>query len=337
MSQQMTPDDLWVARLRDRADEVTPDVLTDVGIVVRRGRRRRAARRASAIGGAAVLAIGIALGAAPAMRLLTDDVRPAVLPEDREVVVDTTNGTITLPLDRYFLTETEQAEVRHASALAMHECAADRGYAISDLASRSFLTPWTEPNPIGDRRFGVWWMPSAETFGYGTSGVPSNTYGVSDETGGRARTGEQRDILDECGQTPTVQQFWPDTELSEHTPDFVGLALESSAGRAALDDWDACLVTHGLYRREQGGRWDVTDGERRSNGTPAEYGDNLGPASAVVDARCKADVDLVDRLTQMVADRQAPFIAAHRSELTAIRVALDNSLDRARDYVDEHG
>jgi len=76
MSQQMTPDDLWVRRLQDRADEVTPDVPTDAGIVVRRGRRRRTARRASALAGTAVLALGIALGAAPALRLLTDDVRP---------------------------------------------------------------------------------------------------------------------------------------------------------------------------------------------------------------------------------------------------------------------
>ena len=37
MSQQMTPDDLWVRRLQDRADEVTPDVPADVGVVVRRG------------------------------------------------------------------------------------------------------------------------------------------------------------------------------------------------------------------------------------------------------------------------------------------------------------
>ena len=59
--------------------------------------------------------------------------------------------------------------------------------------------------------------------------------------------------------------------------------------------------------------------------------------SAVIDARCKADVHLVERLTQMVADRQAPFIEAHRSELTAVRVALDDSLRRARAYVADHG
>ena len=103
-----------------------------------------------------------------------------------------------------------------------------------------------------------------------------------------------------------------------------------------LREWDACLGTHGLQRYPQGGRWDVTDGKRRSGDTPVEYGEPLGPDSAVIDARCKADVDLIDRLTSMVADRQAPFIAAHRSELTAVRDALDVSLQRARTYVDQH-
>ena len=337
MSQQMTPDDLWVRRLQDRAEEVAPDVLTDAGIVVRRGRRRRTVHRASATAGVAVLALGVVLGAAPVTRLLTEDVRPAVLPEDREVVIDTTDGTITLPLDRYFLTEGEQAEVLHASALAMHECAADRGYVISDRLSQSFLDPWTEPSPTGDRRFGVWWMPGTETYGYGTwGGATGNAYGVA--LGSYVpRTDEQRDIVSECGQTPTVQQFWPDTELSDHTPDFVKLALESSDGLAALDEWDACLDTHGLHRNELAGRWDVTDGQRNSGSTPAQYGEPLGPDSAVIDAQCKADVHLVDRLTLLVADRQAPFIATHRSELTVIRVALDDSLRRARAYVAEHG
>ena len=287
--------------------------------------------------GTAVLAVGIVLGAAPATRFLTEDVRPAVLPEDREVVIDTTNGTITLPLDRYFLTEPEQAEVIHASALAMRQCAADRGYVITDPASRALLTPLTEPNPIGDPRFGVWWIPSAEQFGYGRWGAISNTYGVASQSEVSPRTAEQKDILEECGETPTVQQFWPDTELSDHTPDFVRLALESSAGVSALDEWDACLATHGLHRNELAGRWDVTDGQRNSGGTPVQYGEPLGPESAVIDAQCKADVHLVDRLTRMVADRQAPFIATHRSELTAIRVALDASLERARAYVAEHG
>ena len=256
------------------------------------------------------------------MRLLTEDVRPAVLPEDREVVIDTTNGTITLPLDRYFLTEGEQAEVLHASALAMHECAADRGYVFTDPRSG-----WREPVegalPTGDRRFGVWWMPGAETYGYGT-GRPHPPPTGPPWPSAHEPTSSVKSSS-ECGQTPTVQQFWPGTELSEPVPDFVKLARESSAGQAVLDDWEACLGTHGLQRNEER----PLGHHRRQaqlGGTRVEYGEPLGPDSAVLDARCKADVDLVDRLTQIVADLQAPFIAAHRSELTALRVALDDSL-----------
>ena len=85
------------------------------------------------------------------------------------------------------------------------------------------------------------------------------------------------------------------------------------------------------------GRWDVSDGKRSSGGTPVEDGEPLGPESALVDAQCKADVDLVPRLAQMVADRQASYIATHRAELTAIEAALDDSLARARRYVEQHG
>ena len=83
-------------------------------------------------------------------------------------------------MDRYFLTEPEQAEVLHASALAMHECAAEGGYVISDPLSMSLLNPGTPPHPVGDRRFGVWWMPSAESWGYdAVGGVSGNAYGVA--------------------------------------------------------------------------------------------------------------------------------------------------------------
>ena len=122
MSHDLLPDDLWVARLKARADEVTPDVDTDTGTVVRRGRRRRSVRRAATVvGGTAAVAAVLALGAASALRLVTHEVPPAEQPADHAVVIDTSDGTITLPWDRYFLTETEQAEVVHASALG-HAC-----------------------------------------------------------------------------------------------------------------------------------------------------------------------------------------------------------------------
>ncbi|MGY4645198.1 hypothetical protein [Cellulomonas sp. URHB0016] len=339
MRQDTSPDDLWVRRLRERADEVVPDIPTDAASALRGGRRRRTRRRASVVTGVAALAVAIALGAAPAARLLTADALPAALPEDLEVVIDRTDGTITLPLDRYSLTETERSEVLHASALAMRACAAERGYDVTDFWSGTYLTPSTVPDPIGDLRFGVWWMPSAREFGYVTRSVPHQRYGVSTRDMDDTRTRAQQTILDECGRTPTVQQFWPSTDLGEPAPDFVRQAAQSPAGQLVIRDWDACLQAHGLRSEDLGLSWAVTDaeGRRRSGDTPTEYGEPLGPDSAVVDAGCKTDVDLVPRLTRMVAERQAPFIAAHRGELTAVRAALDESLRRARAYVAQHG
>ena len=211
--------------------------------------------------------------ATSATRLLTEDVQPAVRPEDREVVIDTSDGTITLPLDRYFLTEPEQAEVLHASALAMHECAADRGFVISDPVSMALLDPGIPPLSGATGGSACGGCPPRRGGATAPWGVSGNAYGVAVGTiVGAPRTADQREIISECGQTPTVQQFWPEAELSEHTPDFVKLAVESSAGRTALDEWDACLATHGLHRDEEAGRWDVTDGQRNSGSTPDQYG-----------------------------------------------------------------
>ncbi len=334
----LTEDEEFAAGLRSavRLDELRSGAQPDrVLLTSRRAQRRRALRTSAAVV-CGVLAAGLAGPALVEDARRTAEAPPASRPEDREVVVDTTDGTITLPLDRYFLSETEQAEVTHASALAMRACAADHGYEVTDRESRFLRPPSTQPDPIGDRRFGVWWMPSAETYGYGTSGTQPHTYGVTKRALDPSRTDEQQDILDECGRTPAVQQLWPDTALAEPLPDFLEQALDSSAGQAVLREWDACLVDHGLQHDPRTGRWDVTDGARSSGSTLVTAGEPLGPDSAVVDAGCKADVDLVDRLTRMVADRQAPFIATHRAELTAVRDALDGSLRRARASVDEH-
>jgi len=77
MSHDLIPDDLWIRRLQQRADEVTPVVSTDESVTLRRGRRRRAVRRAAIVGASAAATVAIALGAAPVLRLVADDTRPA--------------------------------------------------------------------------------------------------------------------------------------------------------------------------------------------------------------------------------------------------------------------
>ncbi len=153
-----------------------------------------------------VLAVGFA---AP---VLVQEVRrstlvePATQPEDFEVVVDTTNGTITLPWDRYFLSESEQAEVSRASALAMRACAAEHGYDIPEQSTGGDI-PY-------DRRYGIWWMPQVEVFGYNVPSTPAMSAWQAAGGDQVSTTDQQMAILEDCNATPDVQQFWPKTQLS---------------------------------------------------------------------------------------------------------------------------
>ncbi len=304
------------ARLDDLHSGLEPE---RVLLSSRRAKRRRSvAVSLVAIVGATAVALAVPAGVHELRR--ATQVQPAVHPDDSRVVVDRTNGTITFPWDRYFLTDEEQAEVQHASNLAMSACAAEQGYDIP-------TTPDLGANIPGNRLFGVWWMPSVEQYGYDVPQTPQLTNSVATQGDGPEPTDDQMAILEACNQTPTVQQFWPNRTLKGVSPDFEAQVLASEAGRAVVQSWDACLARHGLHRVDPGNSWSVAD----------DSGQPPGKAIAVTDAQCKADVGLVEQLAQMVADRQAPFIAAHRSELTTIRVGLEDSLKRARLYIAEHG
>ena len=116
--------------------------------------------------------------------------------------------------------------------------------------------------------------------------------------------------------------------MSETPPDFAAQVFASEAGRAVFRDWEACITEHGLARDETLSPWAVLD----------ETGQQPpGVGTAVIDARCKTDVDFVQRLAQLQANLEAPFIAAHRDELDRIRDDHDRALTSARAYVVDHG
>ena len=178
----LTTDEEFAARLRSsvRLDELHSDAQPEQVLLTSRRAQRRRALRASAAVLCGVLAVGFAGPALVQEVRRAADVRPATQPEDLEVVVDTTNGTITLPWDRYFLTESRAAEVERARAAWRCARAPPSGATTSSTARpRRSSTPSARPNPIGDRRFGVWWMPSAEKYGYGTWATQPHTYGVT--------------------------------------------------------------------------------------------------------------------------------------------------------------
>lgn len=322
----MTPttEEQYAARLRSaiHLDDLHSDAQPEQVLHASQRAQRRRALRTSAVVLCGVLGLAFAAPALMDAVRRTADVPPATQPEDVEVVVDMTNGTITLPWDRYFLSESERSEVSRASALAMRACAAERGYDIPVQSSGGDI-PY-------DRRYGIWWMPQVEVFGYDVPTTPAMAAWQAAGGDRGTTTDAQTAILEECNATPAVQQFWPTDRLSISgvTPRFEEQVFESEAGRAVFQEWEECLVAHGLHRDESASPWGVSDGTGQQP---------PGVATAVIDAQCKADVDYIERLAQLQADVQAPYIAAHRGELTAMRATLDESLRRARVYIAEHG
>ena len=159
----------------------------------------------------------------------------------------------------------------------------------------------------------------------------------TDTVGGRSTDldldDQQNRILAGCGRTRTVQQFWPTPSCASRRRTSGRRRSRALPRQAALQEWDACLVTQGLHRAH--GPLGYHRRQRRSQGTPEEYGDDLGNDSAVVDARCKADVRLVERLT-----RPSPTCRAVRSQPTgSLTAAATRSTTRwtGNDDVAEHG
>lgn len=319
-----TPTDDFTARLRSavQLDELHSQ-LDPEQVLISTLRSQRRHRLLASAAATCVLVAGLAVWG-PLMADRGSEQPPpaaAVLPEDTLVEIDTTTGTITLPWDRYWLTESEQADVSRASALAMRECAAERGYDIPETTSAG-------TSIAGDRRYGIWWLPTVEQFGYDYPRTPQQQIAVDAEATTVGPTDEQMAILEECNATPTLRALWPNPRLSEVVPDFAQAARETTEGQAVFEDWADCLETHGLKRNEALSPWAVTDDSGEQS---------PGTASAITDAQCKADVDFIARLAQIEAKLQAPYIAQHRDELTAVRAALEESVALARNYIADHG
>jgi len=149
MSQDLTPDDLWVARLHRRANDVAPEVPVAVGAAIAQGRRRRAVRRASAAAAVAAAAVVIALGAAPATRLFAADARPVQPGAEASVIVATAEQRAAR--DRDLARKAEQNGIvnppevavvrwitRSDEVFVMADCLLAAGYEVTNVSADGY-------------------------------------------------------------------------------------------------------------------------------------------------------------------------------------------------------
>ncbi|MET0433525.1 MAG: hypothetical protein ABW025_05100 [Cellulomonas sp.] len=303
-----TPDDDLARRLRARADAEVPTMSVDVAAVVRGGRRRRLARGGAVLAVTAFAVAGAwsgvrALDAAPGDLQPAGTSTPAPSPADADLHarVDPEAGTITFPMARYDLTAEEWATVWLARSWEAKVCAeaeVGRPLAWETAIPRS---------PHSDRTFGVWDLEEAQEYGYA---VPPE--------GGRPAGAVDADVpmsvWEGCAASPTIQAMSPEVEgsyeLAEALRQADEVAASSEASRGAVADWTSCLAGYSL--EPAGG-----DSGYAVAGASTSRWDRESVALAVVDVRCKTEVDFVPRMADARAAAHAPVLAMFRDELEA--------------------
>lgn len=228
-------------------------------------------------------------------------------------------GEISLPLDRFGLSEEELRTQAYAYRLALNACMARSGnsYPVIDRTD--------DPLP-SSRRYGLWVMDEARATGYR---LPTETPAQKriDRASSRSSTPAALEALRFCGrvhQNLVVEQpLASDLAAFEIYSD----ALRKPSAVAAIRDWHRCLAARG-----------VKPPRGAENFTPADAPNGVGGRRiALVDVTCKDKVMLVRRLANTEAGLQNQFIARFRDRLIEQRDEVERVLARVEGVIAREG
>ena len=238
--------------------------------------------------------------------------------------LDTSVGSISLPLDEYSVTKEQFLLIDKANNLVLADCVAAAGQP---------MVPAETTATIGDdRRFGIWVPGFAERYGYDpVPGLTKIGYasGVSETTEASIATFEgckerlQSELLpvlllNVAGTSGTVQKGLDEAKSQ---------AASSSDWKQAREDWFKCQETNGLKPRRADNQWGPE--------LPDDKEGQIRIASQ--DVACKTEVRLVQRLGDVLARFQAEYIAKNHAALVAEQKKRDEVLAKADHVVSSHG
>lgn len=283
------------------------------------------------LGGA--LAIGMLFSLAACAGPTVVDASDVERDPTAKAVLDYENVQITYPLDKFSLSNEEEDVIYRAREQIIGECLVKNG---------QVNMPYT-PSPEEDRDFGIWNVERAQRYGFA---IPEETSEDQDSTASNPDLESQRQ---HCVDDPAVSE-----KLSSVTPDlWLDLALyessvveqvRSAAYTAAseLSEWDnarsdysACLRESGLTLNEDG--WGSKE-HATMNAEGSESGTAASEAEiriAVSEATCNQQVDLTQRLADLVASYQAPLIAQNEAALQEESDDIRSKLSAAREALGE--
>lgn len=233
-------------------------------------------------------------------------------------IVREETGEIVLPLEQFTLSHQERQTVNHARRLLTAECMAKAGYDWPQIDLRG------EP-PMINLRYGIFGESIAARYGYKGRPESPQVDELIQFNSRELSVGEQA-ALESCSEAPQLAQLrWEDptpgdlaafgihAEIVENTPE----------GRAAIDDWRACLDRQGIS---------VDDDEWIPSGVGPDLDENH-LRIAVTDARCKRETELVETLAELEAAEQAEIIRANEVALVEQRRQAAEVVARAEEVI----
>jgi hypothetical protein len=337
----MNDDELLVSRLRSLAGDDVPMPRVDRAEVLRRGRRRRALRASGTTMGVGVLCAGLYLGTgglgggpAPESTLApaSGSVEPATGDEPPQdptadppatpprAVVDETTGTVTLPLDEWFLSRQELAVVTSAREAYLARCMTDAGF--GDTVE--LVGPVQEPPGNGNAdAYGAWRVETLEATGYelGQTVYP-NLFRSGD-----AAAETQRSTC--FGELRALGIDWDLDRFEVIAPAGSETFAHTDEGQTVLGEWRQCLVDNGVAPPAEAS--DMIPAE--AHGAPLAEQVRIGR----IDIACKDGLDTIQRLADVDAAQQVEYIARAQAYLEERKPVERAGLAAAEAYLASQG
>ncbi|MFI9486978.1 hypothetical protein ACIG47_11360 [Promicromonospora sp. NPDC052451] len=259
---------------------------------------------------------------------------------DLSADLDRQSGAIVFPADRLKMTRSDVETLDSAYSFAVAACAKDLGVDYSPFA------PNDEPLYDASNYFGVWLEKYAQEFGFvapmtpadmaanGVKGAPSVTEhapGAGPESA--QLSDDDRAQLEPCFTSEEASRFdavslagaapW-NGPLGQIDAEFFGYP----EAEEVVADYDDCLKANGLQPQPD------TPGFARGADSREISAEQIELALKVV--ACKDEVDYVQRLADVMADKQAPIIEDYATEMVAQKEKTDQVVAEAEAYISEH-
>lgn len=230
---------------------------------------------------------------------------------DGSAVVDPVSGTIELPLDRYGMTDTERRTLEYAFDVVVSECMAARGfeYAVIDRREIQVKSDW---------RYGVWVESEVAKYGYGFPTDPATA--ELEKLNSAEYPPGWHDANTECGHEGASVVIAEPLTTEQQAFNYYDVVMASDQAEDVVREWKDCLDDQGVTPPNDG--WMPPEAED----APTEQ----QIAIALVDVRCKDDVDLVERLADLEADAQQATLDEREAEFAEQRAAIDEALQAAQ-------